>query len=175
MDVYCQELATSYRDVETEQLLRDVRVREAALAALFSGMSTSGQGCGDVADVLRLPKVGPSSWWPPTRGRSSASARRRRPSARWPPSGSARPGARSPTPRSVSSSSTTPSGSPQVMGYLTSLTVGRIGISDTFEAIGDTPAGGHPGPDRPGHGHPGRARRDALRRGAGRRAGRRHP
>ena len=37
------------------------------------------------------------------------------------------------------------------MGYLTSLKVGRVGISDTFEAIVDTPQAVHAGPPRPGH------------------------
>ena len=58
VDVYSQELAAAYRDVETEQLLRSARVREAALASLFSGVSTSGQGFADVTTALRLPKVG---------------------------------------------------------------------------------------------------------------------
>ena len=58
VDVYSQELAAAYRDVETEQLLRNARVREAALASLFSGVIASGQGFADVAGALGLPHAG---------------------------------------------------------------------------------------------------------------------
>lgn len=58
LDVYSQELAAAYRDVETEQLLRDARLREAALAAIFSGIAPQGRTLAEMADVLRLPATG---------------------------------------------------------------------------------------------------------------------
>ncbi|WP_341924434.1 helix-turn-helix domain-containing protein [Nocardioides psychrotolerans] len=58
LDVYSQELAVAYRDVETEHLIRDARLRETALVALFSGITSTGQGFTDVAEALRLPQVG---------------------------------------------------------------------------------------------------------------------
>lgn len=58
LDVYSQELAVAYRDVETEHLIRDARLRETALVALFSGLTSTGQAFTDVAQALRLPQVG---------------------------------------------------------------------------------------------------------------------
>ncbi len=139
VDVYCMELAATYREVETEQLLHDARVREAALAALFSGMGTSGQGCGDVADVLRLPKVGrfvvvASDSWPVESEDAPATAERALASlgvrSAWRSEPDAEVGlvvlARA---QRVA----------QLMDYLTSLTVGRVGVSETFEAVVHTP------------------------------------
>ncbi|WP_370247081.1 PucR family transcriptional regulator [Nocardioides sp.] len=58
LDVYSQELAAAYRDVETEQILRDARQREAALAAIVSGVAPQGRTLGELAGALRLPHVG---------------------------------------------------------------------------------------------------------------------
>lgn len=58
LDVYSQELAAAYRDVETERLLRDARLREAALAAIFSGVAPQGRTLAEMAEVLRLPATG---------------------------------------------------------------------------------------------------------------------
>ncbi|MCP2254516.1 PucR C-terminal helix-turn-helix domain-containing protein [Prauserella aidingensis] len=58
LDLSAQALTTAYQDVETERLFHDSRLREAALAALFSGVTTTGQGPAEVANALRLPKVG---------------------------------------------------------------------------------------------------------------------
>lgn len=139
VDVYCQELTAAYRDVETEQLLRDARMREAALASLFNGMSTTGQSFADVADALRLPKVGrfvvvASDSWPVEQERAPATAERALASL----------GVRSAW-RSEADSEvglvvlTRVQRVDRLMDYLTSLTVGRVGISETFEAVVDTP------------------------------------
>lgn len=58
LDVYSQELSAAYRDVETEHLLRDARLREAALAAIFSGVAPQGRTLTEMAEVLRLPANG---------------------------------------------------------------------------------------------------------------------
>ena len=139
VDVYCQELAAAYRDVETEQLLRDVRVREAALASLFSGRAPRTRASPTSPTPCGSPRSAASSWSPPTPGRWSTSARRRPPNARWPRSASARPGARRPTARSGLVVLTRTQRVDRLMGYLTSLTVGRVGISETFEPVVDTP------------------------------------
>ena len=67
--------------METEQLLRDGRLREAALASLFNGTTTSDQSFADVADALRLPKVGrfvvvASDSWPVEHEHAPATAER---------------------------------------------------------------------------------------------------
>jgi len=139
VDVYAQELAAAYRDVETEQLLRDARVREAALASLFSGVSTTGQGIADVAGALGLPKVGrfavvavASRQTDPERGATNA--------ARALASMGVRSAWRSESDSEVGLVALTRSfRADRLMGYLTSLTVGRVGMSEAFEAILDTP------------------------------------
>jgi hypothetical protein len=139
VDVYSQELAAAYRDVETEQLLRSARVREAALASLFSGVSTSGQGFADVTTALRLPKVGrfvvvASDSWPVEHERAPATAERALASL------GVRSAWRSESDGEVGLVSLDRSHRvDRLMGYLTSLTVGRVGLSETFEAIADTP------------------------------------
>lgn len=139
VDVYSQELATAYRDVETEQLLRSARVREAALASLFSGVSASGQGFADVTTALRLPKVGrfvvvASDSWPVEHERAPATAERALASL------GVRSAWRSEFDGEVGLVSLDRSHRiDRLMGYLTSLTVGRVGISEAFEAIVDTP------------------------------------
>lgn len=139
VDVYSQELAAAYRDIETEQLLRDVRVREAALAALFSGVSSSGQGFADVAGALRLPKVGrfvvvASDSWPVEQERAPATAERALASL------GVRSAWRSEADGEVGLVVLTRSYRlDRLMAYLTSLTVGRVGISEIFETIVDTP------------------------------------
>lgn len=139
VDVYSQELATAYRDVETEQLLRNVRVREAALASLFSGVNTSGQGFADVAGALRLPKVGhfvvvASDSWPVENEGAPATTERALDSL------GVRSAWRSEADGEVGLVALTRSYRvDRLMSYLTSLTVGRVGISETFEAIVDTP------------------------------------
>jgi hypothetical protein len=142
VDVYCQELATAYRDVETEQLLHDARLREAALASLFSGASIAGGSSADVAEALRLPKVGcfvvvASDSWPVENDRAPATAERAlatlgvRSAWRSEADGEAGLVVLSHTQRVD-----------HLMGYLTSLAVGRVGISETFETINDTPQAG---------------------------------
>lgn len=139
VDVYSQELATAYRDVETEELLRSARIREAALASLFSGVSTSGQGSADVATALRLPKVGrfvvvASDSWPVEQERAPATAERALASL------GVRSAWRSEADGEIGLVTLDRSHRvDRLMGYLTSLTVGRVGLSETFEAIGDTP------------------------------------
>ncbi len=139
VDVYSQELATAYRDVETEQLLRNARVREAALAALFSGVNTSGQGSADVATALRLPKIGcfvvvASDPWPVTDEDAPATAERALASL------GVRSAWRSEADGEIGLVALTRSYRlDHLMSYLTSLTVGRAGISETFGAIIDTP------------------------------------
>ena len=141
--MYCQELAAAYRDVETEQLLRDARMREAALASLFNGVSTTAQTHADVADALRLPKVGRfvvvvSDSWPVEHERAPATAERALASL----------GVRS-TWRSEADGEvglvvlTRTQRVDRLMGYLTSLTVGRVGISETFEPVVETPQAVH--------------------------------
>ena len=143
VDVYCQELAAAYRDVETEQLLRDGRLREAALASLFSGTTTSDQSFADVADALRLPKVGrfvvvASDSWPVEHERAPATAERALASL------GVRSAWRSEADGEVGLVVLTRAQRvDRLMGYLTSLTVGRVGISDTFEAVVDTPQAVH--------------------------------
>lgn len=143
VDVYCQELAVAYRDVETEQLLHDARLREAALASLFSGASIAGGNSADVAEALRLPKVGrfavvASDSWPVENERAPATAERAlatlgvRSAWRSDADGEAGLVVLSHAQRVE-----------HLMGYLTSLTVGRVGISETFETILDTPQGVH--------------------------------
>ncbi len=143
VDVYCQELAAAYRDVETEQLLHDARQREAALASLFSGASIAGRNSADVAEALRLPKVGrfvvvASDSWPVENDRAPATAERAlatlgvRSAWRSDADGEAGLVVLSHAQRVD-----------HLMGYLTSLTVGRVGISETFETIIDTPQAGH--------------------------------
>ncbi len=139
VDVYCQELAAAYRDVETEQLLRDARMREAALASLFNGVSTTGQSFADVADALRLPKVGrfvvvASDSWPVEHERAPATAERALASL------GVRSAWRSEADGEVGLVVLTRAQRvDRLMGYLTSLTVGRVGLSETFEAVSDTP------------------------------------
>lgn len=139
VDVYSQELAAAYRDVETEQLLRSARIREAALASLFSGATTAGQGFADVATALRLPKVGrfvvvASDSWPVEHERAPATAERALASL------GVRSAWRSESDGEVGLVSLDRSHRiDRLMGYLTSLTVGRVGLSETFEAIVDTP------------------------------------
>lgn len=139
VDVYSQELAAAYRDVETEELLRSARVREAALASLFHGVSASRRGSGDVTAVLRLPKVGrfvvvASDSWPPDQERAPATAERALASL------GVRSAWRSEADGEVGLVSLDRSHRiDRLMGYLTSLTVGRVGISEAFEAIVETP------------------------------------
>ena len=139
VDVYSQELATAYRDVETERLLHSARVREAALASLFSGVGVSGQGFDDAATALRLPKVGrfvvvASDSWPVEQENAPATAERALSSL------GVRSAWRSEADGEVGLVSLDRSHrADRLMGYLTSLTVGRVGISETFEAIVDTP------------------------------------
>jgi hypothetical protein len=143
VDVYCQELAAAYRDVETEQLLRDGRVREGALASLFSGTTSSGQSFADVADALRLPKVGrfvvvACDSWPVEHEHAPATAERALASlgvrSAWRSEADGEAGL------VVLSHAQRVD---RLMGYLTSLTVGRVGLSDTFEAVVDTPQAVH--------------------------------
>lgn len=139
VDVYSQELATAYRDVETEQLLRDARVREAALASLFSGVTASGEGFPDVAAALRLPKTGrfvvvACDSWPVENEDAPATAERALASL------GVRSAWRSEADSEVGLVALTRSyRADRLMAYLTSVTVGRAGISETFEAIVDTP------------------------------------
>ena len=143
VDVYCQELAAAYRDVETEQLLRDGRLREAALASLFNGTTTSDQSFADVADALRLPKVGrfvvvACDSWPVEHEHAPATAERALASL----------GVRSAWRSEADGETglvvlTRGQRVDRLMGYLTSLKVGRVGISDTFEAVVDTPQAVH--------------------------------
>lgn len=139
VDVYSQELATAYRNVETEQLLRNARVREAALASLFSGVTTSGQGFADVAGALGLPKLGrfvvvASDAWPVEHEDAPATAERALASL------GVRSAWRSEADGEVGLVALTRSYRvDRLMSYLTSLTVGRVGVSETFEAIVDTP------------------------------------
>ena len=140
VDVYSQELATAYRDVETEQLMRDARVREAALASLFSGSNPTGQ---DVAGALMLPKVGrfvvvASDSWTVEREheheRAPATAERALASL------GVRSAWRSEADGEVGLVVLTRTQRvDRLMSYLTSLTVGRVGISDTFESVVETP------------------------------------
>jgi hypothetical protein len=139
VDVYAQELATAYRDVETEHLLHDARVREAALASLFSGVTTSAQGFADVADALRLPKVGrfvvvASDPWPVETTDAPATAERALASlgvrSAWRSEADGEVGLVALTRRYRAD---------RLMSYLTSLAVGRVGVSEGFEAIVDTP------------------------------------
>lgn len=139
VDVYAQELATAYRDVETEQLLRDARVREAALASLFSGAATAGQSPADVAAALRLPRVGrfvvvASDSWPVEDDGAPASAERALASL------GVRSAWRSEADGEVGLVVLTRSFRvDRLLSYLTSLTLGRVGVSETFEAIVETP------------------------------------
>ena len=145
VDVYCQELAAAYRDVETERLLRDVRLREAALASLFNGTSTSDQSFADVADALRLPKVGrfvvvASDSWPVEHEQERAPATAERALASL--------GVRSAWRSEADGEAglvvlTRAPRIDRLMEFLTSLTVGRVGISETFEAVVDTPQAVH--------------------------------
>ncbi len=139
VDVYCQELATAYRDVETEHLLQDARLREAALASLFSGTGTAGQSFADVAHALRLPQVGrfvvvASDSWPVEHEGAPATAERALASF------GVRSAWRSETDGEVGLVVLPHTQRvDHLMGYLTSLTVGRVGISETFEGVVDTP------------------------------------
>jgi hypothetical protein len=139
VDVYSQELATAYRDVETEQLLHNARVREAALASLFSGVGAAGQGFADVAGALRLPKVGhfvvvTSDSWPVGDEGAPATAERALASL------GVRSAWRSEADGEVGLVVLTRSyRMDRLMTYLTSLAVGRIGVSESFEAVVDTP------------------------------------
>jgi hypothetical protein len=139
VDVYAQELAAAYRDVETEQLLQNARVREAALAALFSGVNPSGQGFADVAGALGLPHLGRfvvvnTDSWPVEKGGAPATAERALASlgvrSAWRSEADGETGLVSLTRRFRVD---------RLMSYLTSLAVGRVGISEIFEAIADTP------------------------------------
>ena len=138
VDVYSQELATAYRDVETEQLMRDARVREAALASLFSGSNPTGQ---DFAGALMLPKVGrfvvvASDSWTVEREHERAPASAERALA----SLGVRSAWRSEADGEVGLVVLTRTQRvDRLMSYLTSLTVGRVGISDTFESVAETP------------------------------------
>ncbi|MBB3664656.1 MULTISPECIES: PucR family transcriptional regulator [Prauserella salsuginis group] len=139
LDLSSQALTTAYRDVETEQLFRDSRFREAALAALFSGITTTGRGLADVAAALRLPKVGrfvvvasdPESM---ERSRPPVSAERALSSL----------GVRSVW-RSEADSElglvalTKTYRTDRLNRYLASITTGRVGVSDVFESIVATP------------------------------------
>ncbi|CAN5612326.1 helix-turn-helix domain-containing protein [soil metagenome] len=139
VDGYCQELAAAYRDVETEQLLRDARLREAALASLFSGASAADQSFADVADALRLPKVGSfvvvaCDSWPVEHERAPATVERALASL----------GVRSAWRSEADGESglVVLSGSPRLdrlMNHLGSLGIGRVGISENFDALVDTP------------------------------------
>jgi len=139
VDVYSQELATAYRNVETERLLRNARVREAALASLFSGVGVSGQGFADAATALRLPKLGrfvvvASDSWPVEQEPAPATAERALSSL------GVRSAWRSEADGEIGIVCLDRSHRvDRLMDYLTSLTVGRVGISETFEAIVDTP------------------------------------
>jgi hypothetical protein len=139
VDVYCQELAVAYRDVELEQLLRDVRIREAALASLFNGTTHAGRGVAEIADALRLPKVGrfvvvTSDSWPAEGERAPATAERALASL------GVRSAWRSEADGEVGLVVLNRAQRvDRLMDYLTSLTVGRVGISETFEAVVDTP------------------------------------
>jgi hypothetical protein len=143
VDVYSQELAAAYRDVELEQLLRDVRVREAALASLFSGVTSTGRGLAEVADALRLPRTGRfvvvvSDSWPVEHERAPASAERALASL------GVRSAWRSEADGEVGLVVLTRAQRvDRLMGYLTSLTVGRVGISETFATVADTPQAVH--------------------------------
>lgn len=139
VDVYCQELAVAYRDVETEQLLQDARLREAALASLFSGSSAAGHNSADVAETLMLPKVGrfvvvASDSWPVEHERAPATAERALASL----------GVRSAWRSEADGEAglvVLPRGQrvDRLMDFLTSLTIGRVGVSETFESVIDTP------------------------------------
>ena len=143
LDIYSQELTTAYRDVETELMLTDARVREAALAALFNGVSTSGQSAADVATALRLPRLGrfvvvASDPRPMEQERALASAER----------AMAALGVRSVW-RSEPDSElglvalSRPHRVDRLIGQFTSSTLGRVGVSEVFESIVDTPHAVH--------------------------------
>ncbi|MBZ5735105.1 helix-turn-helix domain-containing protein [Nocardioides sp. TRM66260-LWL] len=59
LDLYSQELAAAYREVEVEQLRRDARLRESALTAVLTGAPPQGRTLAEMADVLGLPLGGP--------------------------------------------------------------------------------------------------------------------
>lgn len=139
VDVYAHELAAAYRDVETEHLLRNARVREAALASLFSGASTSGQGFAEITDVLNLPTAGRfavvvSDPWHAESSEEQVSAERALASA------GVRSAWRSEANGEVGLVVMTRNFGPnELIAYLNSLKVGRVGVSQTFEDVLDTP------------------------------------
>lgn len=139
LDVYSQELATAYREVQTEQILSDARIREAALAALFSGVTGAGQSIADVAAILRLPRSGrfvvvASDPRLMEQDRELASAEHALASV----------GVRSAW-RSEPDGElgvvvlTTAYSIDRLAGHLGSMSSGRIGLSEIFDAVTDTP------------------------------------
>lgn len=139
LDVYSQELAVAYRDVETELLIRDTRLRETALVALFSGLTTAGQGFADVAEALRLPQVGTfvmvSVDAPATEDSAPASPERALTSF------GVRSVWRSETDCDLGLVALTRGYRlDRLLGHLASLGRGRVGVSEVFESILETPA-----------------------------------
>ncbi|OLT43188.1 hypothetical protein BJF85_03900 [Saccharomonospora sp. CUA-673] len=138
-DLSSQALTTAYRDVETEQLFRDSRLREAALASLFSGITTNGRGLADVAAALRLPTVGlfvvvASDPQAMDRSRLSVSAERALSSL------GVRSVWRSEPDSELGLVVLTPSyRADRLDRHLASITSGRVGVSEVFESIVATP------------------------------------
>ena len=139
LDVYSQELAVAYRDVETEQLIRDARLRETALVSLFSGLTSSGQSFSDVAEALRLPQVGTFvvvSCDPPLTDGDSATASPERTLTSF----GVRSVWRSETDCDLGLIALTRSYRlERLLGHLVSLGLGRVGVSEVFESILGTP------------------------------------
>ncbi|KMS66373.1 PucR family transcriptional regulator [Prauserella rugosa] len=139
LDMSSQALTTAYRDVETEQLFRDSRLREAALASLFSGITTNGRGLADVAAALRLPKVGlfvvvASDPQAMEQNRPSVSVERALSSL------GVRSVWRSEPDSELGLVAFTPAHrTDRLDRYLASITTGRVGVSEVFESIVATP------------------------------------
>ncbi len=139
LDVYSQELAVAYRDVETEHLIRDARLRETALVALFSGLTAAGQSFSDVAETLRLPQVGTfvvvSCDPPPMAGEGLTPSPERTLT-----SFGVRSVWRSETDCDLGLVALTRNYRlERLLGHLASLGLGRVGVSEVYESILDTP------------------------------------
>lgn len=140
LDVYSQELAVAYRDVETEHLIRDARLRETALVALFSGLTSAGQSFADVAEALRLPQVGTFvvvSCDPPPLETDTTTPSPERTLTSF----GVRSVWRSETDCDLGLVALTRSYRlERLMSHLASLGLGRVGVSEVVESILDTPA-----------------------------------
>ena len=140
LDVYSQELAVAYRDVETEHLIRDARLRETALVALFSGLTSAGKSFADVAGALRLPQVG--TFVVVACDQPPLESDRARPSPeRTLTSFGVRSVWRSETDCDLGLVALTRSYRlDRLLAHLASLGLGRVGVSEVTESILDTPA-----------------------------------